>query len=528
MRDKTVKSASRKDASAGRKSPRFELQAILEIAEDVFVVYDKSGGIQLTSERLGPLLQLSKKEQGSLRDFASFSRMLEHRLANGHHQLRPPWLLWQPGNGLGREQLELSDGERVLERTAHPVVDEDGEVIGWVERYRDYTSERERPARLLQTDKLVALGQMVASVTHELNNPLTAIMGYGQLLLERPLDVKSLADVDRICQEAERATRIVRNLLMLARDAKLERSPVNLNEVINQTLRLCAYDIQRAGIRVEVDLDPCLPDTLANPVQLQQVVVNLLVNGQQAIEESGRAGCILIRTRHSTSHIFLRVEDNGPGIPPELQSRIFEPFFTTKPVGVGTGLGLAIVTGILRQHGAEIRLTSTSGEGTVFTVSLPVAKDDPELPQNKSNKTGLPATGRRILVLESEPGLGRMIVDALTEVGHQVDLVSDGNDALKRAKRSEYDLVICDGKMVGLNVSELHRTLGDVGCLRRNRLLFVGSGSTPRESAQILQESQWVRLAKPFLLSELKEAVAKLLTKQAAEASLEQSIVRAS
>ncbi|HVB34610.1 MAG TPA: ATP-binding protein [Patescibacteria group bacterium] len=509
-----MKSAIRKIANAGPKSPESEFEAILEIAENAFVVYDSVGGIRLTSERLGPLLQLSKREQSSLRDFHGFSQVLARRLANGQQPLRPPWLLWQPGNGACREQLEFGDGELIVERTARPVVGESGQVTGWVERYRDYTSERELPARLLQTDKLAVLGQMVAGITHELNNPLTTIMGYGHLLLERPLDEKSLTDVHRICQEAERAARIVRNLLMLAREAKLERSSVNLNEIVDRTLRLCSYDMRRAGIQVEAELDPHLPNTSANPVQLQQVVLNLLVNSQQAIAEAGRAGRIALRTRHGASHVFLQIEDNGPGIAPYLQSRIFEPFFTTKPVGVGTGLGLSIIAGILRQHGAEIHLTRTSGEGTMFTVSLPVAQLQSEASGDKT--AGSRPAGGRILVVEAELGVGRLIVEALTEIGHQVDLVGEERDAIERVKQGQYDLIICDWKMRGPNGLELYRALGDSGGLRRERLLLISSDPTLRDSLEFLRESNLVCLAKPFLLIELKAAVAKMLAEQAA------------
>ncbi len=524
-----MKSARRKDANAGRKSPGLELQAILEFAESAFVVYDKVGAIRLTSGRLGPLFELSESEQASLRDFSAFSEVLARRLAGGCQSLRPPWRLWQPGNGAGCEHLELDGGERSVERASRPVVDESGEVTGWVERYRDSTSQHELPARLLQTDKLAALGQMVAGITHELNNPLTAIMGYGHLLLERPLDARSLADVNRVCQEAERAAGIVRNLLMLARDAKLERSPVSLNEVIEQTLRLCAYEMQRAGIRVEVDLDPRLPHSLANPVQLQQVVLNLLVNSQQAIVEAGRAGRILLRTCHDADHVFLRIEDNGPGIPADLQARIFEPFFTTKPVGVGTGLGLAIVTGILRQHGAEIQVASTGREGTAFMVSLPMAQVGPEAQPGRADALVPPADRRRILVVEAEPGVGRLIVDALTEIGHLVELVSDGNEALERVKRGGYDLLICDAKMQGLSVAELSRALGHGGRLRRKPLLLIGSHPRLSDWSAILHESQLLCLAKPFLLSELKEAVTRLLAKTSQpRAGLPQSVVQAS
>jgi two-component system NtrC family sensor kinase len=488
----------------------------MEIAEHAYVLYDRGGGIRLASDRLASLFDFSQREVDTLRDFRVFSQLLARRLANGLQHLRPPWVLWQAGIDLGREQLELAENERIVERTVRPVINRSGQVTGWAERYRDSTSERELPARLLQTDKLAVLGQMVAGITHELNNPLTTIMGYSHLLLERPLDPKSLADVHRICQESERAARIVRNLLMLARDAKLERSPVNLNEIIDRTLRLCAYDLQRAGIQVEADLDPHLPNSFANPIQLQQVVLNLIVNSQQAIAEAGRPGRIVLRTRHGADYVFLRVEDNGPGIAPELQSRIFEPFFTTKPVGVGTGLGLSIVTGILRQHGAEIQLTDTSGKGSVFTITLPLAPTPPEPLLAKTAETGVAALGRRILVVEAELGVGRLIVDALTEIGHQVEMADSGEGALDRVRQSHYDLIIADWKMPGLDGPGLYHALGEAGAARRERLLLISSDPTLCYTSDFLRETGLVCLAKPFQLSELKSAVANLLAKQAA------------
>ncbi len=355
-----------------------ELAAVLEASEDAFVIYDASGGIRLASNRLKNFLDLTESEWSNLLDFPSLALIFSRRLADCHPRLRPPWQLWQPGNDEGCERLELATGGRTLERTARPVMADSAQSTGWVERYRESTSRSDLPARLFQTDKLAALGQMVAGIAHELNNPLTTVMGYSSLLLDRPLDGPSLADARRICQEADRAARVVRNLLTFAREAKFERSPVQLNEIVERTLRLCAYDLRRANITVETDLSPQLPLTLANPIQLQQVVFNLLVNSQQAISEAGRPGRILLRTRHGGGHVFLHLEDDGPGIPSELQSRIFEPFFTTKPVGVGTGLGLSIVSGILRQHGGEIRVSSVPGRGAAFAVSLPMAQGLPE------------------------------------------------------------------------------------------------------------------------------------------------------
>jgi signal transduction histidine kinase len=373
-----VRFASTKSAGDVEDAGASELETVLGLSENAFVVYDRTGAIRLASDRLRNLLELTDAEWQKLRSFSSLERFLTARLAHPQERLEPPWNLWKAGHALSSQQIELAAPERTLERVARPVYNSSGAAAGWVERYRDASAEMELPARLLQTDKLAAMGQLVAGIAHELNNPLTAVMGYGHLLLDRPLDPKALAGVHRICEETDRAARIVRSLLTLAREAKLERIPVQLNEIIERTLWLCTYDLRRAGICAELDLDPILPFTLANPVQLQQIVLNLLVNAQQAIAGTSQSGHITLLTRHSADHIYLQVKDNGPGVPLELQSRIFEPFFTTKPMGVGTGLGLSIVTGILRQHGGDIQVSSVPGSGATFTVTLPIAVAKPE------------------------------------------------------------------------------------------------------------------------------------------------------
>ncbi len=366
--------ASTHSAAAVADAAASELETILGLSENAFVLYDHAGAIRLASDRLRNLLDLSDAEWHNLRTFSSLARILSARLAHPRQRLAPPWSLWEAGRGIGCERVELAVPERTLERIARPLHNASGAAAGWVERYRDAGAELELPAKLLQTDKLAAMGQLVAGIAHELSNPLTAVLGYAHLLLDRPLDPKALADAHRICEETERASRIVRSLLMLAREAKLERIPVQLNEVIERTLWLCNWDLQRAGIRMELNLDPALPLTLANPVQLQQIVLNLLVNAQQAIAETSSSGQITLRTRHGADQVFLQVQDSGPGVPAELQSRIFEPFFTTKPMGVGTGLGLSIIAGILRQHGGDIQVSSVPGSGATFTITLPIAQ----------------------------------------------------------------------------------------------------------------------------------------------------------
>lgn len=501
---------SARSAGVAVEPAESELDAILDISGNAYVIYDIAGGVRLASRRMRQLLDLEEAEWRGLRDFASVARAVALRLANPHYQLDPPWVLGRPENGAPCERLEMAHAGRVLERTARPLGDDSGRATGWVERYRDYRFDHQLSARLLQTDKLAALGQMVTGIAHELNNPLTTIMGYGHLLLERGLDPKSLADTHHICQEADRAARVVRSLLMLAREAKLECTLTHLNEIVERTLRLCSYDLQRVGIVTQLDLDPQLPAVFANPVQLQQALLNLVVNSQQAISESGRPGRIVVRTRQGAGRIFLHVEDDGPGIPPRLQDRIFDPFFTTKPVGVGTGLGLSIVNGIFRQHGGNVRVASMPGAGTSFTLSLPQAKERPESPFSPpAEPDRVPSS--RILVAEDEPGVAQLIRDVLTAEGHRVELATDGQQTLRRVRESEYDLVICDWFLRNLDGAALCRSLGNGNGREHTRLLLVSSDPAVFSSLEFLREKRPAFLAKPFLLTELKTSVARLL-----------------
>ncbi len=260
-------------------------------------------------------------------------------------------------------------------RQAHPEA-RMARALGWLEVYRDITGQRLIRSKLLQTEKMAALGQLVSGIAHELNNPLTSIQGYAQLLLSRRSGSSRSSDARRISQEAERASRIVKNLLLFSRETKPERRAVNLNEVIERTLALRAYELKLENIAVELMLDPVLPHALADAAQLQQVILNLIVNAEQAIlqgrGEESRTGRIRFRTRRlAGDRIGIEVSDDGPGISPEVISRIFDPFFTTKPAGVGTGLGLSIVYGIVKEHGGEVSIESHAGRGAILNIELP-------------------------------------------------------------------------------------------------------------------------------------------------------------
>ena len=254
-----------------------------------------------------------------------------------------------------------------------PMRDELGHINSIVVVMTDVTDASDLQAKLMHTEKMAALGQLVSGVAHEVNNPLAAIVGFTDLLLENPeVPNDAKAELQVILQEAQRTRVIVQNLLSFARQMPAQREPVQVNTVLRQTLKLRAYDFSNHGVQAEERYDENLPLTIGDPHQLQQVFLNILNNAYDAVQETRRPGKIAIQTAEREGHLEISIQDNGPGIAqPE---RIFDPFFTTKEVGKGTGLGLSICYGIVRAHHGEISARNNSdGPGCTFLVRLPIA-----------------------------------------------------------------------------------------------------------------------------------------------------------
>ncbi len=362
-----------------------------------------------------------------------------------------------------RDELRMNHPTaRILERTARPVWDAAGNPLGRVEVYRDLTAQRLFQTQLLQTEKLAALGQMVSGIAHELSNPLTSILGYAQRLLLREDGAGRLPEARQIFQEAERASGILRQLLYSARETPPERRRVALNQVVLRSMELQRFSMATEKVRIELDLDPSLPAVIGDAAQLQQVLINLVGNARQAIEQKGTGGRIRVRTKQvAERRVQLEIEDDGPGVPQSILARIFDPFFTTKAEGVGTGLGLSIVLGIVREHGRVNVLNAPEG-GAIFSVELPVAEglsaaarqaaaragsfelrldvnaatSDEALVTMAENhllaKRRAPTHGR-VLVVEDEPPVARLIADVLQDEGLTVDVLLDGREGLKPA-----------------------------------------------------------------------------------------------
>src|SRR6266566_1306532 len=359
---------------------------------------------------------------------------------------------------------------------------------------------RRQQEALHQSEKLAALSGLLASVAHELNNPLAALMVQSDLLREQAMDSNLTEMVTEIHQAAVRCERIVRNFLSLARPNTPERTRVQLNDVVQEALQLLRYTLQLDEIDVVQQLADNLPVLWGDPHQLHQVVVNLLTNAHQALRETLPPHQIILTTQYDTAQqeVGLEVRDTGPGIPPALQARIFEPFFTTKPAGVGTGLGLSLCQSIIVGHKGTLRVESSSGDGARFVVTLPMAvapSPEPPVPEP------LPATivtGKAILVIDDEVGTAKALVRLFHRDGHRVDTAANGHLALAQLRKRPYDLILCDLRMPKLDGPGLYRSLAQDQPQLLSRFVFVTGDTLSPAAKAFLEDSQAPYLVKPF------------------------------
>src|SRR4051794_38980024 len=371
--------------------------------------------------------------------------------------------------------------------------------------------------QLLQAEKMAALGQTVSGVAHELNNPLATILSWAERLSQRPtLEEPVRRGLETILSESGRAARDVRNLLTFAGKRQTTRAMVDVNLVARETLALRAYEQRVTNITVIHALAAGLPNVFADGHQVQQVLLNLVINAEQAMLSANGRGTIVVRSWHDADQesVVLEINDDGPGIPDELQPKIFDPFFTTKEVGKGTGLGLTVAYAIVQEHGGRIRLESRPGVGASFYVELPVtgAKLAPA-PPPRSRETAVEAVaGASILVVEDETKLASAVVDALRDVGYIVEHAPDGEEALNRVGAQAFDLVICDLKMPRVDGMSFYRMLSAAAPGLSKRVIFVTGDVAGTDAEKFLEESGCRWLAKPFRLGDLLRAVRDTLS----------------
>src|SRR6266852_8274089 len=468
--------------SAGQPGyAEIELQNVIEWLEEGVVLFDAQDNVRAMNTRFEQIAGLSPEESGKIKTLEALIERLQSHAAEPA-LFAERWRELARGiEGGVREELQMMHpAPRILERAARPVLDPIGRLL----------ARQQSPART--------------------------------------------EEVRQIYQEAERARTILRQLLLNVRETPPERRLVSLNQIVHRAMDLQRFSLAAEKIRVQIDLDPALPFIQGDPGHLQQVLMNLVGNARQAIEEHGQDGTIRLRTRKiGQRRVLLEIADDGPGIPQAILARIFDPFFTTKPAGVGTGLGLAIVLSAVREHGGQVHVVSPPQGGAIFQIEFPAAAATAQaeamgspLPRQKhALPEGTEAMGRenrlapafetrkvaRVLVVDDEPTVARLIADVLEDEGMRVEVLLDGREALDCAARQTFDLVICDMKMPGLDGQHFYNSLERSGNPLRERFLFVTGDIIAAQTREFLERNHLPYVAKPFRVEELTEKVHSVL-----------------
>jgi two-component system NtrC family sensor kinase len=374
-------------------------------------------------------------------------------------------------------------------------------------------------AQLIQSEKLSAIGEFVAGVAHELNNPLTSVVGFAELLHQSDVGERHKRFLEMIVTSAQRCHKIVQSLLSFARQHKPERKLIKLHEVIEASVAILQYQLRTNNIQIITRFDPQLPKVLADPHQLQQVFVNLINNARQAIESYRPSGVIRISTETCAlpaapgGGVRVSFQDDGPGIAKENVAKIFNPFFTTKEVGKGTGLGLSLSYGFIKEHGGTISVDSTPGHGATFVIELPAAPEGAvasDVPDH-STRAKVSGHGKKVLVIDDEELILHFVRESLAPIDCQVDVAGDGETALRRLRESDYHLIICDWKMPGMSGQQLYEQICRADPSAASRFIFITGDIMNDKIQSFLKESGKQCLPKPFSVDDFRSAIGSAL-----------------
>jgi two-component system NtrC family sensor kinase len=367
---------------------------------------------------------------------------------------------------------------------------------------RDATEEKQLQQQLVQSEKMGAIGQLVSGVAHELNNPLASITAFAQLMLsDGNLTAEDQHATEVISSESRRAARIVHNLLTFARQHKAEKTYADINQVIENTLELRGYDLSGRGIQIERSYGDPPPSTMVDAYQLQQVILNLVTNAEQAMAgvERGRHR-LTVRTRRNAEAIRIEIEDTGPGIPPDGLERIFNPFYTTKAVGHGTGLGLSISLGIISEHGGRIWAENVPAAGARFCIDLPRVTPPLASESDVSEAVLTPTRGLRILVADDEAPIRKALSRFLEKSGHVVVAVDSGTSALAAARDQpfEFDAVFLDIRMPDISGKTVFEQWQNERPELARRVVFITGDIVGADLQKFLSGTGQPFIAKPF------------------------------
>jgi len=415
----------------------------------------------------------------------------------------------------GEFHLVRGQGEQMLCEGSATLVDYHQRPVMQMNA-REITGRKKMEQQLRQAEKLSALGQLVAGVAHELNNPLAVVMGYAQILSKHNgLDEKVRKDLLKILRESERAAKIVRNLLTFARPREPHMAVVDVNRLVAEALETREIQVHSANVQVLRRLAPDLPATNADADQIEQVLANLMANAIQALDNHLGKRVIEVTTEKRGDKIRIAVADSGPGIPLQILDRIFDPFFTTKGPGKGTGLGLSICYSIMEEHKGKIWVESEVGKGARFIAELPVVlcRDAVDEKDGAGNERELDPTApqRRLLIVDDEPGIVDVLQEVLGNSGYRIETASNGAKALNRIASQQYDLIISDLCMPEMSGEKLHAAIREHYPHMLNRIVFLTGDTVSPGSRSFLEKTGAHWLSKPFNIAEIERVVRSCL-----------------
>jgi two-component system NtrC family sensor kinase len=506
---------SERDAALRNEKERF--RALIEHAPDVILVVSAGGVVKYASPAAQTVLGVAPALLQGRSLLADAHPDDQAQLARALHAV-----VGHPGEVVERTEFRLryDDGPwRWLEANGTNQIGNPA-VNGIVINARDISDAKEAEAEIArqrenlhQREKLAAMGSLLAGVAHELNNPLSIVVGRATMLQEEAADEGTRGIADKIRAAAERCARIVKTFLSMARQRKPEQRALAINAVINDCLEMLAYGLRTAGITVETKLAPELPSISGNADQLHQVFLNLIVNAQQAMEGQAPPRRLHIVSELHEDKVRVRIIDNGPGIPTAIRSRIFDPYFTTKPAGSGTGVGLAVSLGIVESHNGSLTMDSPAGGGAVFEVLLPIQiEEEQPVPAPASPAEVANARGPRLLIVDDEPEVGALLADILRRDAAAIEVAASGQEALKLMSRREYDAILTDLRMPEMDGPELYRQIEQRWPHRARLVVFITGDALSPTVQTFLSGTGQPYLEKPFVPAEVRKVVQEIVS----------------
>lgn len=423
----------------------------------------------------------------------------------------PYWiwvLLWSKDKPIGmmgivskEDRHYSSNDENLLVAISRQLATTVEKVQLYEQTCRAYEDLRQTQEQLLQSEKMSAVGQLISGVAHELNNPLTAILGYAQLLEGAHLDSRSSDYVRKLLKQAQRTHRVVQNLLSFARQRKPLKQDVVLSKVLDETIALREYDLKVNNITLEREVPVDVPSVIADPHQLEQVFLNIINNALDAMVEENGHGVLHVRIFEQDAFVCVQFNDNGPGL--KDPTKIFDPFYTTKSDGKGTGLGLSICYGIVKEHNGGIVARNREEGGATIEVRLPASEKAAQPEVEMSSRREAVLAGR-VLLVEDEDAVLEFERDVLVGAGAEVATSMSADDTRDLLRAGSYDVIVMNGRMPGgIKAEDMYQWVAAHCAGMESKFVFTFSTALEPETRSFLEKHHVPSLAKPFEVADL-------------------------